>query len=112
MTDIPMTDIPITETALGTVPVAASSGAWPGDDVPAPRLDHLHPGATCRVVALHGGGAVRRRLLDMGIVPSVHVEVIRNAPLRDPIEIRVHNTFMTLRRVEANRIEVLVGSDS
>ncbi|NJL08216.1 MAG: ferrous iron transport protein A [Methylacidiphilales bacterium] len=78
---------------------------------PAPSLDDIRPGETCRIVALHGGGTVRRRLLDMGIVPGVRVEVIRNAPLRDPIEIRVHNTFMTLRRIEASRIEVVLVAD-
>ena len=100
-----MTDTLLRETALDATSVASGCGAWPGDEASL-RLDHLHPGETCRVVALRGAGAVRRRLLDMGIVPSVRVEMIRNAPLRDPIEIRVHNTFMTLRRIEANRIEV------
>jgi ferrous iron transport protein A len=79
-------------------------------DLPAapviPSLDDLRPGQTCRVVTLHGGGAVRRRLLDMGIVPGAEVEVVRNAPLRDPIEIRVGNSFIVLRRGEAARIEV------
>ena len=100
-----MTDTILRETAVETASVARGRGVWPGDEALL-RLDHLHPGESCRVVALLGAGAVRRRLLDMGIVPSVRVEMIRNAPLRDPIEIRVHNTFMTLRRIEANRIEV------
>ncbi|MDQ2083133.1 FeoA family protein [Xanthobacteraceae bacterium Astr-EGSB] len=71
-----------------------------------PSLDDLRPGETGRVVTLHGGGAVRRRLLDMGIVPGAEVEVVRNAPLRDPIEIRVGNSFIVLRRGEAARIEI------
>ncbi|WP_210247319.1 FeoA family protein [Blastochloris sulfoviridis] len=107
-----MTDMILSETALETASIAGGRGAWQDDETPARRLDHLRPGESCRVVALLGVGAVRRRLLDMGIVPSVCVEVIRNAPLRDPIEIRVHNTFMTLRRVEANRIEVTAVGES
>jgi ferrous iron transport protein A len=76
-------------------------------DTPAvPNLEEVRPGETCRVIALHGGGAVRRRLLDMGIVPGVHIEVVRHAPLRDPIEIRVGNSFVVLRRGEASRIEI------
>ncbi|MBB4286604.1 Fe2+ transport system protein FeoA [Roseospira goensis] len=47
--------------------------------------------------------------MDLGLVPNATVEVVRRAPLADPIEVRVADTFVTLRRAEAARIEVVHG---
>jgi len=76
-------------------------------------LNDLRPGEACRVTGIEGDGPVRRRLLDMGVTPGRAVEVVRSAPLRDPIEIRVGETFMTLRRREASRVAVerSIGGD-
>jgi ferrous iron transport protein A len=71
-----------------------------------PNLNDVTPGVSCRVKRLWGQGAIRRRLLDMGIVPGAEVTVIRSAPLRDPIEIRIGDSFVTVRRTEAMGIEV------
>jgi ferrous iron transport protein A len=80
----------------------------PDTDVcPARTLDDLAPGARFRVRCLKGGGGIRQRLLDAGILPGTEATVLRMAPLADPIEIRIGDTFVTLRRREA----AMVGID-
>lgn len=69
-------------------------------------LNDCAPGTTCRIRRLMGCGAVRQRLLDLGIRPEREVTVVRNAPLNDPIELRVGDSFIVLRRREAAQIEV------
>ncbi len=69
-------------------------------------LRDAKPGTTCRIKRLNGEGAIRQRLLDMGFVPTTEVTVVRSAPLLDPIEIRIGNAFVTVRRAEAADIEV------
>lgn len=54
-------------------------------------------------------GAVRQRLLDMGLIPNTEVEVIRVAPLGDPIEVKVGDSRVTLRKTEADQIEIIIG---
>ncbi|TCT22791.1 FeoA family protein [Thiobaca trueperi] len=53
-----------------------------------------------------GGGAYRRKLLSMGLTPGVALEVIRVAPLGDPVEVRVRGTSVSLRRDEAAAINM------
>ena len=60
------------------------------------------------VVRLHGEGATKRRIMDMGITPGVALKVIKTAPLGDPIEINVRGYELSLRKEEAARIEVQV----
>ncbi len=72
-------------------------------------LDALPPGARGRVVAVGGSGALARRLMEMGVVPGVPVRVIKTAPLGDPIEIRVRNYHLALRRSEAQTISVVTS---
>ncbi|TCM84523.1 FeoA family protein [Rhodovulum steppense] len=69
-------------------------------------LDALAPGTTCRIRRLMGCGPVRQRLLDLGIRPEREVTVLRAAPLLDPIELRVGDSFIVIRRREAAQIEV------
>ncbi|WP_200276809.1 FeoA family protein [Rhodovulum adriaticum] len=69
-------------------------------------LNDCAPGTTCRIRRLMGCGAVRQRLLDLGIRPDREVKVVRNAPLNDPIELQVGDSFIVLRRREAAQIEV------
>lgn len=73
-----------------------------------PTLDHLPPGAMARITHLGGVGAVRRRLLDMGLRPGTELRVVRVAPLGDPIEIHLMEYHLSLRRSEASGIEVEV----
>jgi Fe2+ transport system protein FeoA len=72
-------------------------------------LDNLPHSARARVVAVRGSGAVARRLMEMGIVPGAPISVVRAAPLGDPLEVRVRNYHLALRRSEAQTIEVALS---
>ena len=63
-------------------------------------------GQTVTVVKVHGEGAVRRRIMDMGITKRVEIFVRKVAPLGDPIEINVRGYELSLRKAEAEMIEV------
>ncbi len=63
-------------------------------------------GDTCTVVKLHGVGAVKRRIMDMGITKNVSVYVRKVAPLGDPIEVTVRNYELSIRKEDAELIEV------
>lgn len=63
-------------------------------------------GSTVTVVKLNGAGAIRRRIMDMGITKGVDVYVRKVAPLGDPIEITVRNYELSLRKEDASMIEV------
>ena len=63
-------------------------------------------GETVKVVKLHGEGAVRRRIMDMGITKGVEVYVRKLAPLGDPIEVNVRNYELSIRKADAEMIEV------
>ncbi len=63
-------------------------------------------GATVKVVKLHGEGAVKRRIMDMGITRGVEVYVRKVAPLGDPIEVTVRGYELSLRKADAEMIEV------
>ncbi len=69
-------------------------------------LKDIKPGCHARIHCHHAKGAVRQRLLDLGFVPQTEIDVIRCAPLGDPIECRVANYKVALRRSEADLIEV------
>ncbi|HYE16367.1 MAG TPA: FeoA family protein [Pyrinomonadaceae bacterium] len=74
-------------------------------------LDRLPAGAPARVLAVRGEGAVARRLMEMGVVPGAPVRVIKSAPLGDPLEIRVRNYHLALRRSEARTITVVTSDE-
>ena len=63
-------------------------------------------GETVTVVKLHGEGAVKRRLMDMGITKGVSVFIRKVAPLGDPIEVTVRSYELSLRKADAEMIEV------
>lgn len=63
-------------------------------------------GATCKVVKLHGAGAVKRRIMDMGITKGVEVHIRKIAPLGDPVEVTVRGYELSLRKADAEMIEV------
>ncbi len=64
-------------------------------------------GQTVKVVKLHGEGAVKRRIMDMGITKGVEVYVRKVAPLGDPIEVTVRGYELSLRKQDSEMIEVL-----
>ena len=69
-------------------------------------LDKLSVGSSGVITAVGGDGALRCRLLDMGLIPRTRVTLQKTAPMGDPIEIRVRGYELTLRVEEAKKIEV------
>lgn len=69
-------------------------------------LKQVRVGHTARVVRLHGEGALKRRIMDMGITRGIEIYVRKVAPLGDPIEITVRGYELTLRKADAELIEV------
>ena len=63
-------------------------------------------GETVRVVKLHGEGAVKRRIMDMGLTKGVEVNVRKVAPLGDPIEVTVRGYELSIRKADAEMIEI------
>ncbi len=63
-------------------------------------------GETVKVVKLHGEGPVKRRIMDMGITKGIEASVRKVAPLGDPIEVSVRGYELSLRKADAERIEV------
>lgn len=69
-------------------------------------LKAVRIGDTVRVVKLYGEGAVKRRIMDMGLTRGVEVTVRKVAPLGDPIEVTVRGYELSIRKDDAERIEV------
>ena len=69
-------------------------------------LKELRVGQSATVVKVHGQGATRRRLMDMGLTPGVSVYIQKAAPLGDPIEITVRGYELSLRKADTEMIEV------
>ena len=69
-------------------------------------LKEVKIGDTARVVKLHGEGALRRRIMDMGITKGVEIFVRKVAPLGDPIEVMVRGYELSLRKNDAEMVEV------
>ncbi len=63
-------------------------------------------GGDCKVVKLHGEGAVKRRIMDMGITKGVDIHVRKVAPFGDPVEVTVRGYELSLRKADAEMIEV------
>ncbi|MBQ5545027.1 MAG: ferrous iron transport protein A [Clostridia bacterium] len=63
-------------------------------------------GQTVKVVKLHGEGAVKRRIMDMGITRGVEIYVRKVAPLGDPVEVTVRGYELSLRKADAEMIEI------
>ena len=69
-------------------------------------LRQVKVGGSARVVKVHGEGAIRRRIMDMGITKGVEITVRRVAPLGDPMELTVRGYELSLRLADAENIEV------
>jgi ferrous iron transport protein A len=71
-------------------------------------LSKLRPGARARILKLGAVGPVKRRLMDMGLLPGEEIAVEKVAPLGDPLEVRVRSYALSLRKSEAQEIAVEV----
>jgi ferrous iron transport protein A len=69
-------------------------------------LDRLEPGESSIILRIEGDHAVVRRLMELGLVPGTEIEVVRRAPLGDPVEVRIRQVHLSIRRAEAARIHV------
>lgn len=72
-------------------------------------LKDVSCGKSAKVVKLHGEGAVKRRIMDMGITKGTEIYVRKVAPLGDPVEVTVRGYELSLRKADAQMIEVLEG---
>ena len=70
------------------------------------KLDNLAIGKSAVIVSVGGTGALRQHFLDMGLIQSVEVTMVKYAPMGDPIEIKIHDYELTLRKEDAQKIEV------
>ena len=69
-------------------------------------LDKLQVGKSGYITIVHGEGALRRRLLDMGLTPRTRVTLRKTAPMGDPMELELRGYSLTLRREDAANIEI------
>jgi len=70
------------------------------------KLSEACEGTLVKVLKVHGGGAIRQRLLDMGIGKGALVKVVRYAPLNDPVQVSVRGYDLALRVLECSMIDV------
>lgn len=70
------------------------------------KLKDMVAGEMGTIVALHGSGNIKHRLIDMGLVKGTKIQVVKFAPLGDPVEIKVKNFELALRVSEAGMIDV------
>lgn len=70
-------------------------------------LNELNPSQSGVITEVGGEGALRCRLLDMGLIPKTRVRLIKTAPMGDPIEIEVRGYNLTLRTDDAKKIEII-----
>ena len=77
--------------------------------LPIHALDELTPGQHAVVKRVGGNGALRRRLMDMGLIHGVDVEMLKAAPLADPVEYKLRGYHLSLRKSEAHLIEVEIA---
>ncbi len=74
-------------------------------------LDLIENGRKAKIMKLNARGKLLNKLLDMGFVNNVEIEVIREAPLFDPMELKLHNYNLSIRKSEAELIEVKEHGD-
>ncbi len=69
-------------------------------------LNEVPVGGVCTVIKLNGTGKLRRRIMDMGITKGLEIKVVKIAPLGDPMELNVRGYELSIRKNEAESIEV------
>ncbi|HET7275269.1 MAG TPA: FeoA family protein [Longimicrobiaceae bacterium] len=70
------------------------------------RLTEMQPGESGRGAGMGGDGDAMRRLMDLGLLRGTTIQVVRTAPMGDPIEVKLRGFMLTLRRTEAEHITV------
>jgi len=70
------------------------------------NLSEVEPGTSVEICCLEGEGPLSRRLAEMGFLPGTRVDVLRRAPLSDPIEFELRGYLISLRREEARRVRI------
>jgi ferrous iron transport protein A len=75
-------------------------------------LSEIKPGQIVQVVSVAGQSSFRRRLMELGLVPGTRVELLRVAPLGDPVELLVRGASLSIRKAEASVIEVASGAQA
>lgn len=70
------------------------------------NLSQVAIGKSCKIVSLNGEGALKRRIMDMGLTKKTAVKVVKYAPLGDPIELELRGYSLSIRKSEAEKIEV------
>ena len=79
--------------------------------MPVITLDKLVPGESGKITKISGKGAIRRRLVDMGLTSGAVIDMIKTSPLGDPVEYRLRGYHLSLRKSEAKTIDVeLIGN--
>mgnify|MGYP001166117069 FL=1 len=71
-------------------------------------LTDVPHGTDARVKSVHGSSRVSKRLMELGVVPGVELQVVKSAPFGDPIEVRLRGYSLAMRRSEADAIEVAI----
>ncbi len=74
------------------------------------NLTNLPIGTEATIIAVNGNNQITRRLMEMGVVPGVSVRVVKSAPSGDPLEMRLRGYNLTMRKSEADSIEVSSNS--
>jgi len=69
-------------------------------------LKEILPGQNCLIESINADNVLAQRLLDLGLLPGTWVEVVRNAPLLDPVEMKLDGYLISLRREEAEHVQV------
>ena len=75
------------------------------------KLDQIEKGETGLVKSVEGDGKIRRRLFDMGVTPGARVVLRKKAPMGDPIELTIRGYELSLRKADAEMIEVSEGGE-
>lgn len=97
---------------MGIVIPVGKSYLWPGKSGKTMRLSELKTGDSATVLKVLGHGGFRRRIMEMGFVRGQRVEVVLNAPLKDPIEYKIMGYDITLRRSEADMVVVITHEEA
>ena len=79
---------------------------WFKGEIYMKTLKDISIGDACKVVKLHGKGSTKKRIMDMGLIKGADVKVVKVAPLGDPIQLNVRGYELSIRKSEAELIEV------